>query len=166
MKKLLLLLAIVIPQGGALAQTATSTRTQPPVTVTEVKWGGNYVVFRHGSRINGNPRSLRNRRTQLYGPTSYTEGAQIRTMSVTITNSGSLPIESIRLAFVFSDPSTGKEWFRYKMQSRKRLLAGESRLLEKAAAATLGWPRRDELADKSVVVTEIKYSDGSVWRQK
>ena len=166
MKRLLLLLAFAIPQGGALAQTATSTRTQPPVTVSEVKWGGNYVVFRHSSRINGNPTSLSNRRTQLYGPTSRTEGAQIRTMSFTVTNSGFLPIESIRLAFVFSDPDTGKEWFRYKLHSRERLLAGESRLLEKAAMATLGLPPRDELADKSVVITEIKYSDGWVWRQK
>lgn len=99
MKNLLLLLAVVILQDGASAQTATSTRTQPPLTASEVKWGG-------------------------------------------------------------------KEWFRYKLHSRKKLLPGESRLLEKAAMATLGWPPRDELADKSVVITEIKYSDGPVWRQK
>lgn len=166
MKNLSPLVAVVILQGGALAQTVTSTRTQPPVTVSEVKWGGNYVVLRHDSKVNGNPTSLSNRRTQLYGTTSRTEGARRRTMSVTIANTGFLPIESIQLAFVFSDPGKGKEWFRYKIHGGKKLLPGESRLLEKAATATLGWPPRDELADKSVVITEIKYSDGSVWRQK
>jgi hypothetical protein len=87
-------------------------------------------------------------------------------MSVTVTNTGSLPIESLRLAFVLSDPETGEEWFRYKVRSRKRLPPGESRLIENAATPTLGNPPRDGLAAKSAVVTEVKYSDGSVWRLK
>lgn len=87
-------------------------------------------------------------------------------MSVTVTNTGSLPIESIRLAFVYSDPDTGEEWFRYKAHSKKRLLPGESRSIVKSVTATMamGEMPRDERAAKSAVVTEIKYSDGSVWR--
>jgi hypothetical protein len=87
-------------------------------------------------------------------------------MSVTVTNTGRLPIESLRLTFVFSDPETGEEWFRYKVSSKKRLLPGESRLVEKSATSTLGSPPRDSLAARRAVVTEVKYSDGSVWRLK
>ena len=166
MKRLWILLAVAALQSSAWAQTGAVTRPQPPVTVSDVMWGGNYVTFRHNSKINGNPMSLRNRRARLYGPTTRTGGIQMRTMSVTVTNSGSVPIESVRLAFVFADPETGEEWFRYKAHSKKRLLPGASVSIEKAATATLGWPPRDELADKSVVITEIKYSDGSVWRHK
>jgi len=154
MKRLWLLLTVVILGGSASGQAVTETQSQPPVTVSPVKWGSNFVEFR--TRAVKGP----------YATRTFTAGVSVRTMSVTVANSGSLPIESIRLAFVFSDPDTGKEWFRYKVRSKKRLLPGESRSIETAAVPTLGWPPRDQVADKSVVIMEIKYSDGSVWRHK
>lgn len=153
MKRLWLLLAVVVLGGSASGQAVTGTQSEPPVTVSQVKWGGNLVEFR--TRAIKGP----------YATATVAEGVRVRTMSVTVANSGSLPIESIRLAFVFSDPETGKEWFRYKVWSKKRLLPGESRVIETAAVPTLGSPPRDQMAAKSAVIMEIKYSDGSVWRR-
>ena len=145
MRRLWLPLAVAVLASSASGQAVTGTQSEPPVTVSPVKWGNTVV----GSRFR----------------TDY-DGFNVRTMSVTVANSGSLPIESIRLAFVFSDPDTGKEWFRYKVRSKKRLLPGECRLIETTAVPTLGTPPRDLVAAKSVVIMEIKYSDGSVWRHK
>jgi hypothetical protein len=155
MKLLRLLLAVVILEGGGLGQASSGTRTQPPVTVSGVTWRSNFLVTGHYA-VKGS-----------YGmTTAATRGVLRRTMSVTVTNTGSLPIESLRIAFVFSDPETGEEWFRSKVRSKKRLLPGESRLIEKFAVPRLGYPPRDGLAAKSAVVTEVRYSDGSVWQQQ
>jgi hypothetical protein len=151
----LLLLAVVVLEGSVLGQASTRLRTQPPVTVSAVTWESNFLLTGYYS-IKGS-----------YGTTTGgTRGFNIRTMSVTVTNTGSLPIESLRIAFVFSDPDTGEEWFRSKVHSKKRLLPGESRLIEKIALPRLGYPPRDSLAAKSAVITQVKYSDGSIWRHK
>lgn len=158
MKRLwLLLLAVVVLEGSVLGQAAAVPRakTLPPVNVSAVTWESNFLLTGYYS-VKGN-----------YGTTTGgTLGFNIRTMSVTVTNTGSLPIESLRIAFVFSDPDTGEEWFRSRARSKKRLLPGESRLIEKVALPRLGYPPRDRLAAKSAVITEIKYSDGSIWRHK
>lgn len=149
MRMLWLLLAVVALGGSASGQAPTDARSQPPVAVSAVTWGEHELAIRDRNNT-GRP----------------APGFGLRAMSVTVTNTGSLPIESLRLAFVFSDPETGEEWFRYKVHSKKRLLPGESRLVEKAATATLGSPPRDGLAAKRAIITEVTYSDGSVWRRK
>ena len=151
MKRLWLLFAFVILAGGASGQDSKGVRPQPPLTVSEVKWDSNFVLPRTVS-FNG-----------AYGPNSLTTGILVRKTSVTVTNTGPRTIESIRLAFVFSDPSTGEEWFRFKTRSKKRLPPGESRSITKA---TLGSPPHAGVAAKRAVITEVKYSDGSVWRQQ
>ena len=147
MKMLLLLLAVSLLQGSAQGQTPEGPRLEPPVLVFAVKWG-DHPVMESARHFN-----------------SYVQPI-LRLMSVTVTNAGTRPIESLRVAFVFSDPDTGEEWFRYKVRRKKRLLPGESVLIEKGATPTLGVPARDELASKSAVVTEVIYADGSVWRSK
>ena len=149
-----LLLALLPLKAGASGQTAAGTRPRPPVTVSEVTWGSN-IVGTTNYLVGNND-----------GDMTFADGFNVRTMSVTITNSGSRPVESVRLAFVFSDPEAGVEWFRYEARSRKRLLPGESLVVRKAATPTLGVPRRDWIAAKSAVITEVKYSDGSVWRHR
>lgn len=147
MKKLWLLFAVVALGSSASGQAPTEARSQPHVTVSAVTWGDHELTIRDRNNT-GRP----------------APGYGVRAMSVTLTNTGPLPVASIRLAFVFSDPETGEEWFRYKVRSKKRLLPGESMLIEKAATATLGSPPRDGLAARRVVITEVIYSDGSVWR--
>ena len=147
MKKILwLLLASVAVAGNASGQTPAVTQTQPPVVVSEVKWDEHPLVAseRHFRDISHKFLSM---------------------MTVTVTNTGTLPVESVRVAFVFADPDTGQELFRYKSRSKKRLLPGESRIVRKAILTRPGWHMTiDDLAAKSAVVTEVKYSDGSVWR--
>lgn len=147
MKVSLLLLIFVALGCGTTGQAQTANSPQSPVAVSAVAWDDHELTKRDRNNF------------------GYFSGG-VRTMSVTVTNMASLPIESVRLAFVFSDPDTGEEWFRYKVHSKKKLLPGESRSIVKAALARLavtGLPS-DERAAKSAVVTEIKYSDGSGWR--
>jgi hypothetical protein len=154
MKRLGWLFAVVILAGSASGQTVTGPGAHPTVTVSAVTWQSNQVLQRTVT-VKGN-----------YGTTTRTEGVTVRTMSATVTNTGSLPIESIRLVFVLSDPDTGEVWFRYKAHNKKKLLPGESRLIVKAVTPTLGHVPRDQIAVKSATITEVKYSDGSVWRQQ
>ena len=148
MKMPCLLLAAVAFAGGASGQAPTATQTQTPVAVSEVEWGEHALIT-----------SARNYSSSVH-KTLYM-------MTVTVTNTGTLPVESVRVAFVFADPDTGAELFRYKSRSKKSLLPGESRIIQKAVLARPGWyPTIDELAAKSAVVTEVRYSDGSVWRPR
>ncbi len=140
------LLAVFALGGSASGQTSTTSPAQPSVTVYNVQWKEHPLVA-----------SDRNYRVVVHG--------NVNTLSVSVTNTGRLPVESVRVAFVFADPDTGEELFRYKSRSKKRLLPGESRVIEKAVLTRPGWwPTIDDLAAKSAVVTEVKYSDGSVWR--
>ena len=146
MKKMLrLMLAVVAVVGSASGQTPTVTHPPPPVDVSAVQW------VEHALSISA----------RHFGSMHRT----VNTLAVSVTNTGNLPVESVRVAFVFADPDTGEELFRYKSRRKMRLLPGESRVVQKAILVRPGWsPSIDDLAAKSAVVTEVKYSDGSVWR--
>jgi hypothetical protein len=154
MKRLCTLLAFVALGGSALGQAPTDARPQPGASVSMVILRSDQLLFRQ-HRVRG-----------FYGVRRENEGPHVYKMSATVTNTGSRTIESVRLAFVFSDPATGEEWFRYQVHSKKRLGPGENRELTKAATAktAVKGVLREEAAVKNAVITEIKYSDGSVWR--
>lgn len=166
MKTFWMAIALVIVYASAGALTIGRAQEPAPVAVSDVVYDGTYVLMRTVSKVTGNPSSLANRRAQLHSSTERTDGVRMRTMSVNLTNPSSQTIQFVRLAFVFSDPANGEEWFRYKIRSKKKILPGETQKVEIAAVAALGWPPRDNLAYKHVVVTEVGYSDGSVWRSK
>ena len=160
MRRFWLLLLITLVPCAARAQTAPVTTAagggarQSPVSASEVLWSTSEHVRGYSVSNSG------------YGETAVKHALQLRHMSVTLTNTSDVPVESVRFAFVFSDPATGEEWFRYKSHIKGRLLPGECAVVEKVATASLGVPPRDMRAKKSVVVTEIKYADGSVWKRK
>jgi len=141
----LLLLGVAALGGGASERSQAVTQSQPPVAISEVTWGEHPLSI--SARKFGSPHRTSN------------------TLIVSVTNTGTLPVESVRVTFLFSDPDTGEVLFHYKSRSKKRLLPGESRMIQKAVLTRPGWsPSIDDLAAKSAVVTEVKYSDGSVWR--
>ena len=166
MRRLWLLLLMALVPCAAQAQTATGEGAQQPLSVSEVTWGSSQHVFRQRSVPTGYPSVKGARGDNHEGSRVVQDSLRLRHMAVTLTNTGGVPVESVRLAFVFSDPSSGEEWFRYKSRRKTKLLPGESVTVEKVATATFGFPPRDERAKKSVVVTEIKYADGSVWKRK
>ena len=162
MRRLWLLLLMTLVPCAAQAQTAQTATAggvarPSPVEASEVFWSTSDYFLGYG--VVSDARAPGGRAAASYGLT-------LRHMAVTLTNTGSAPVVSVRLAFVFSDPSSGEEWFRYKSRRKTRLMPGESLVVEKVATATFGRPQRDQLAKKSVVVTEVKYADGSVWRRK
>lgn len=165
MRRFWLLLMMTLVPCAAQAQTATAATAATaggvarpsPIEASEVFWSTSDYFLGYG--VVYDARAAGGRASSSYG-------LKLRHMAVTLTNTGSAPVVSVRLAFVFSDPESGEEWFRYKSRRKTRLMPGESLVVEKVATATFGRPARDELAKKSVVVTEVKYADGSVWRRK
>jgi hypothetical protein len=84
---------------------------------------------------------------------------------LTVRNSGAKALKSIEWAHVFSDPETGKELKRYRVQSKERVAPGETLTLTKAVFIKPGESTRHLNAGRQrVEVTRVEYDDGTVWR--
>jgi hypothetical protein len=114
-------------------------------------------VARHipANGLNWSPNSGR----KLSGGSNF-----FRAASVSLTNTGALPIKAVRLEFVFTDPSNGAEVLRLKHRTTKKLKPGVTKLIRKEARANRRVRRGDD-ASMSVEVTEIVYADGTKWRR-
>lgn len=164
MRRLWLLLLLTAFPCAAHAQTAATatgagggTARPSPIEASEVLWSTSSFMLGYGVVYSSQA---------VGGRTAVAQRLPLRFMSATLTNTGDVPVESVRFAYVFSDPSSGEEWFRYKSRVKMRLMPGDGVVVEKVATASLGSSPRDMFAKKSVVVTEVKYADGSVWRRK
>jgi hypothetical protein len=167
MRRLRLLLLIALP-CAAHAQTATTgVGARPsPIEAAEVLWSTSDYNLNSARGFIGRRPTVTDPRSPYVGTQVVPDTMRLRHMSVVLKNTSDAPVESVRLAFVFSDPSSGEEWFRYKARIKGRMLPGESVVVEKFATATFGFPPRDMVAKKTAVVTEVKFADGSVWRRK
>jgi hypothetical protein len=84
---------------------------------------------------------------------------------LTVRNSGAKALKSIEWAHVFSDPETGKELKRYRVQSKERVAPSETLTLTKAVFIKPGESTRHLNAGRQrVEVTRVEYDDGTVWR--
>jgi hypothetical protein len=84
---------------------------------------------------------------------------------LTLRNSGAKAVKSIEWAHVFSDPETGKELKRYRLQAKGRVAAGETMTITKAVFIKPGESTRHLTNGKQQVqVTRVEYDDGTVWR--
>ena len=82
-----------------------------------------------------------------------------------VKNSGAKALKSVEWAHVFSDPETGKELKRYRVQSKERVAPGASLTLVKAVFIKPGESTRHLNTGKQrVEVTRVEYEDGAVWR--
>ena|ERR1044071_9455058 len=88
---------------------------------------------------------------------------RLRHASVALTNDGAKTVKSVRMDFVFTDPSTGAEVNRIHHRSRKTLRPGESATTTKEVMGSARHRRGDGM-QLSVELTEVVYADGSVWR--
>jgi len=88
----------------------------------------------------------------------------LRHASVALTNDGTKTVKSVRLDFVFTDPSTGAEVNRIRHRSKKTLRPGESVTTKKEVIASPRHRRGDGMK-VSAELTEVVYADGSVWRR-
>src|SRR3712207_920381 len=97
MKRVWLIFALAAFAGVASGQSPQpEVRQRPDVTVSEVAWRTDDVLPRTYSTTNS------------YGKTGMEDRISVRIMSVTVTNTGRVPVKSVRLAFVFKDPDTGE----------------------------------------------------------
>ena len=169
MRRLWLLLPLVLIPCAAHAQTATtagSPARPSPIEASEVLWSTSDYNLDSARGFIGRRATVTDRRSPYLGTQVVPDTLRLRHMSVVLKNTGDAPIQSVRLAFVFSDPASGEEWFRYKSHIKGQILPGECAVVEKVSTATFGFPPRDMLAKKTAVVTEVKFADGSVWKVK
>ena len=189
MRKLLLFLALV----NATALAASAQMPQTPghgLTLGRPDWtsvgvtatspgpvggqgGGGGRGGRYANRSSADyqphmAQALANAYAQAYprpAPSSSVGGARIlRHASVALTNEGAKTVKSVRLDFVFTDPSTGAEVNRIRHRSKKTLRPGESVTTKKEVIASPRHRRGDGMK-VSAELTEVVYADGSVWRR-
>jgi hypothetical protein len=167
MRRLWLLLLIALPCAAHAQTVTTGVGARPsPVEASEVIWSTSDYNLDSARGFIGRRPTVTDPRSPYVGTQVVPGTMRLRSMSVVLKNTSDAPVESVRFAFVFSDPATGEEWFRYKSRIKGRLLPGECAVVEKVATATFGFPPRDMVAKKTAVVTEVKFTDGSVWRNK
>ena len=84
---------------------------------------------------------------------------------LTLRNSGAKVVRAVEWEHVFSDPETGKELKRYRLQSKEPVAAGETATLAKAVFIKPGESTRHLISGKQrVQVTRVEYDDGAIWR--
>lgn len=187
MKRVLCLLVLFIAPVAASAQTPPVANAQPPgLTLDEPKWDDIHVYSRvlfgdftytgggPGPHpvVNNNPPPNRVRHIPEnrfnWSPGSNSSGprylGQFRAASVSLTNTGARAVKTVRLEFVFTDPSTGAEVLRLRHRTTKKLKPGITKLIRKEVRASRRTKRGDD-ARLSVEVTEIVYADGTVWER-
>jgi hypothetical protein len=181
MKKLLRLLAFVA--AASVASAAQDRTSQPaPLVFGESAWcevpvtaspGNPYTVPGGGGARRGVARNDPSRPAHVQRavaqamPRAFGGGRSSfpswRAASVELTNAGAKEVKSVRLDFVFKDAPGGAEVLRLSLHARKRLRAGETKIVRKTVKGT-ATNRRGDGAHLSVEVREIVYTDGTAWR--
>ena len=84
-----------------------------------------------------------------------------------LKNTGAKAIKEVSWDYVFTNPESGKEVRRFKIQSRQQISPGASETLAKDISIAPGEDTRPlNTARQSVQVTRIEYADGSTWRRQ
>jgi hypothetical protein len=89
------------------------------------------------------------------------------TAKAVLKNVGTKSIKEVSWDYVFTDPESGKEIRRFKIQSKQQIMPNESAALTKEIGID---PKEDtrtlNSGKQSVEVMRIEYTDGSVWRRQ
>ncbi len=84
---------------------------------------------------------------------------------LTLKNSGAKSVKSVEWAHVFSDPETGKELKRYRLQAKGRVAAGETMTVTKAVFIKPGESTQHlTRGGQKVLLTRVEFEDGADWR--
>ena len=84
---------------------------------------------------------------------------------LTLKNTGEKALKSVEWAHVFYDPATGKELKRYRLQSKQRVAAGETLMLNKAVFIKPEENTRHLTTGKHrVQLTRVEFEGGGEWK--
>lgn len=84
---------------------------------------------------------------------------------LTLKNSGAQAVKSIEWAHVFSDPETGRELKRYRLQAKGRVAPGETMTITKAVFIKPGESTQHLTKGRQkVLVTRVEFEGGTAWR--
>ena len=147
----------------SLAQSSTPPPSETGATVVSFDW--KYAGYQ------------RTETTKGYDSTTSKEGSYKvaratiyvfkYTAKVVLKNTGAKMVKEVSWDYVFTNPESGKEVRRFKIQSRQQILPGQSETLAKDIGIA---PEEDtrslNSAKQSVEVTRIEYADGSTWRRQ
>jgi hypothetical protein len=84
---------------------------------------------------------------------------------VHLKNGGAKAVKAVNWDYVFAEPETGRELRRYRVESRRHILPGETQSLDKEIYVE---PKENTrhlgTGRQSVLVTRVEFADGTVWR--
>lgn len=192
MKRLIVILLVSALPVISMAQVPASNSEPPGVVVVkarwlyQVNWGGKTTadVVQDGAqarsdnqrvRPNNQGQDAQPRRSgdRLDIPLEIARNNRTRDASaVEIRNEGQKTIRAINYDFLFVDPATGKEFFRYNLKNKTRIAPGETKVLKDVVSddrserfRPAGDPVLGTRTDYKVIIREVEFSDGSRWRR-
>lgn len=162
------LLAALAAIGAARApvQDAAATAAAPPdVAVLGFEW--KYAGYDRAETVKDNESSTTDDHSTAYKVTRGTVYVFKYTARATLKNAGTKAIKSVSWDYVFTDEKERKELRRYRLQSKRQILPGETQTV----TAGLGLDPKEKTrhittGKQSVELTRIEYADGSVWRKQ
>lgn len=157
--------------GFLLATLAAASAARPhsqdapaqDVTVLGFEW--RYAGYDRAETIKENESSVADGPETLLRVSRGTVYVFKYTAKATLKNTGTKAVKSVSWDYVFTDEKERKELKRYRLQSKRQILPGETHTV----SAVLGLDPKEKAphiktGKQSVEITKIEYADGSEWK--
>ena len=146
-----------------VAQSATPQQSEADATVVSFEW--KYAGYQRAETTKGyDSAKSKDGSYKIARATVYVFKYMAKAV---LKNTGAKAIKEVSWDYVFTNPESGKEVRRFKIQSRQQISPGASETLAKDISIAPGEDTRPlNTARQSVQVTRIEYADGSTWRRQ
>ena len=164
MKAALTLVLLAALAAVCAARAFDKGETAPDVAVLSFEW--KYAGYDRAETVKENESSVNDDPSTAIKVARGTVYVFKYTAKATLKNTGTKAIKAVSWDYVFTDEKERKELKRYKLQSKRQILPGETQTL----IVGLGLDPKDKTrhiatGKQSVEITKLEYADGSVWKQ-
>ena len=137
----------------------------PDVSVLGFEW--KYAGYERAERIHNNETSVSDDPSTALKFSTASVYVFKYTAKATLKNTGTKAVKSVSWDYVFTDEKERKELKRYRFQTKRQILPGETQTV----GAALGFDPKKKTSHfvtgkQSVEITRLEYADGSAWRKQ
>jgi hypothetical protein len=158
----LLLVGLAVVSG---ARTLEDVAAAPGVSLLNFNW--KYAGYERAETVKGNEDISATDTSTAVKLSRKTIYVFKYTAKATLKNTGEKTIKTISWDYVFADAKEQRELKRYRLQSKQRVLPGETQtLVRDIGIDPKENTRHISTGKQSVEIIKLEYADGSAWRRQ
>ena len=163
MKTALTLVLLAALAAVCAARAFDRDALPPDVAVLGFEW--KYAGYDRAETVKDNEGNASDDPSTTYKVTRGTLYVFKYTAKATLKNNGAKAIKAVSWDYVFTDEKERRELKRYRLQSKRQILPGETQTL----TVGVGLDPKDKTrhittGKQSVEITKLEYADGTVWK--